>query len=1030
MLKIKFPSVQAMNKLKLSFFLTAIGLLLCSFVFSQGTIRGKITDENGETLIGVAIVLNANRSVGTVTDFDGNYSLKVSDSTAQTILITYVGYQVIEESVHPGKGEVIVKNFVLKSSAQAIKEVEIAAKAVKSKEYFIENVKKKSATTFDYISSETIRKTGDANVTAAVTRVTGVSTNGSFITVRGIGDRYVKTSINGSRIPTLDPFTNNIKLDLFPASLVDNVIITKTASPDLPGDFAGAYISVETKDYPEQLSVNVETSLGYNNQSTFKDVITSQRSSTDWLGYDNNLRDRTHTDFAKNFPTPTQYQEFVALGLGPYFNSLGVTQENWSQDNNNGDTYFRLGLVQLGLLPPALINDNTAYQNAVALYLGGTYKSQAFNTINAEVPQTGKSFPDNWNTQSRKAPLNFSQSFSIGNQTTLLGKPLGFLFGYRYGSSITYDPDSRVNRLRADGSLSSTAHQEAGKETNGWSALVNLAYKLNPNNSVSLLFMPNFTGINSALGSLDTTDVSSNSYVLTKSQFYEQRRQLVYQFKAENYLPGTKIKIETDASYTNGKSSAPDFKNIQYWYLINSHTYEVDPAIRDGVHRYYRYLSDNLFDSRMSIEFPLDKKPGVARKIKFGGAYQKNDKVSDQYDYRLAFKGNSVLTNNDLDAFFDLSKFEIRNYTDVNGYLRSTIDDYYELNDNPAYHTFGKSEIGAGFALVDYAIIPRLRFLGGLRVEAADLFTDVYKFDSLGYAANDPRRDYSSSYPLINPGTLNETSYLPSANVIYKLKDSDTTQINLRLNYSETVARPGLRELSDVALLDYEFREFVFGNSELKSVRIKNYDMRVESYFKSGDNISMSLFYKDFKNHIELVKSVGLTWQNVDKSHVMGIELEGRKTLPAHLELRANVALIRSETKFVRSRIDFPGGIRQYIPIDTLTRTMYGQAPYVINGILAYNSDSLGLSVAVSYNVQGERLVITSDNPNIPDVYEQPRHLLDVKVTKKLGKHFGTSLTVRDVFNSSVIRSYKGSDVVFDKYTYGTNYILSFSYKL
>ncbi len=162
----------------------------------------------------------------------------------------------------------------------------------------------------------------------------------------------------------------------------------------------------------------------------------------------------------------------------------------------------------------------------------------------------------------------------------------------------------------------------------------------------------------------------------------------------------------------------------------------------------------------------------------------------------------------------------------------------------------------------------------------------------------------------------------------------------------------------------------------------------------------------------------------------MGIELEGRKTLPAHLELRANVALIRSETKFVRSRIDFPGGIRQYIPIDTLTRTMYGQAPYVINGILAYNSDSLGLSVAVSYNVQGERLVITSDNPNIPDVYEQPRHLLDVKVTKKLGKHFGTSLTVRDVFNSSVIRSYKGSDVVFDKYTYGTNYILSFSYKL
>ncbi|HOO09492.1 MAG TPA: TonB-dependent receptor plug domain-containing protein, partial [Cyclobacteriaceae bacterium] len=79
-------------------------------------------------------------------------------------------------------------------------------------------------------TSELIKKTGDANVTAAIARVSGVSTNGSFITVRGIGDRYIKTMINGMRIPTLDPFTNNIKLDIFPSSLVDNIIITKTAS--------------------------------------------------------------------------------------------------------------------------------------------------------------------------------------------------------------------------------------------------------------------------------------------------------------------------------------------------------------------------------------------------------------------------------------------------------------------------------------------------------------------------------------------------------------------------------------------------------------------------------------------------------------------------------------------------------------------------------------------------------------------------------------------------------------------------------
>src|SRR5687767_14355508 len=392
-----------MHRFKLLILFTVAGLFVCGSAFSQGTIRGKIADANGETLIGVAIVLKANRSIGTVTDFDGNYSLKISDSTAQVLLITYVGYQPIEETVHPKKGEVVVKNFTMKSAAQEMKQVEVTAKAVKAKEYFMEEAKKKSATTIDYISSETIRKTGDANVTAAVTRVTGVSTNGSFITVRGIGDRYVKTSINGSRIPTLDPFTNNIKLDLFPASLVDNVIITKTSSPDLPGDFAGAYISVETKDYPEQLSVNAESSVGYNNQSTFKDVLTSQRSKTDWLGYDDSFREHNHNYFVPLIESPTEYQQFVALGLGSYYNELGITSSTeWNE------TYRKLALVQLGYLAPASFNDQNAADQAWLDYTTGPQPAEAFRILNSGVPANGKSFPNNWNTSYRQAPLNYS----------------------------------------------------------------------------------------------------------------------------------------------------------------------------------------------------------------------------------------------------------------------------------------------------------------------------------------------------------------------------------------------------------------------------------------------------------------------------------------------------------------------------------------------------------------------------------------------------------------------------------------------
>jgi len=1015
-----------MKKILLSIFIT-IGIY--SITIAQGIVRGKITDESGETQIGVTIVVKSNPSVGTVTDLDGNYSLNLKDSTTQTLVVSSIGYELIEEVVHPKKGEVVIKNFILKSTAQQIKEIVVNAKGNHAKDTYIESMKKSSSVTLDYISSETIKKTGDANVTAAVARVSGVSTNGSFITVRGIGDRYVKTAINGLRIPTLDPFTNNIKLDLFPASLVDNVIITKTESPDLPGDFAGAYISVETKDYPEQLAVNIESSFGYNSQTTFNNIVSSQRSSTDKFGFDNNFRDHDHNLFIQTIKQPTDYQQFVALGLGDYYTSLGVTNENW---NSNGDMYYRLGLVQLGLLAPVQIDDNAAYQEARILYITGPYSQQAFQIINANVPESGQSFKNNWNTISRKAPLDFSQSFSIGTQTNLFGKPLGFIVGYRYGSSTKYDPGYMASKIRADGSRESLFNGEHSEEVNGWSAIANVAYKFSPNHSVSFLFMPNLSGANKADNLLDNLD--STIMIYKKIQFYEQRKQLVYQLKSEHFFPGNKIRAEFNASYTDGNSSVPDFKTLRYIYRKDIDTWQIGGDNGD-IDRYYRYLSDNLFDSKVSIKIPFYDKPGLPRKLKLGGAYQYNFKENQQYDYNVQFGINSDLTlkNGNIDEFFDLNNFGFTDGT-LSGIPYSTIKEYYVEDGTPANHTFGKSEIAAGFLMIDYTIIPRLRFSGGVRIEHAELYTDVFKFDSMGYQKNDPRRNYSTSYPLVNPGILSETNFLPSANLIFKLnRDSsgnNGTPINLRLNYSNSIARPSLRELSDVAQLDYEFKEFVFGNSDLKTVHINNYDLRLESYFKSGDNISISLLYKNFKNHIELVRSVGLTWQNVDHSYVAGIELEGKKIITKNFEFRANGALLKSQTKFIRNRVDISDGVKEYIPIDTLTRTMFGQAPYVLNGMLTYTSDSIGLSFTVSYNVQGERLVITSANPFIPDVYELPRQMVDIKLIKKFGKHFSTSLTVRDILNTTITRTYKDSEFIYDEFSYGTNFLIGVSYKL
>lgn len=1016
--------------MKKTLLLTCLSIILFSFSYGQATIKGKVIDKkSGETLIGVTISLESKPSVGVTTDLDGNYTLILPDASVQTLVISYISYETKKEIVKPVMGETIIKDFALQTVSQDLGTIEVQAKATRAKEYYMENLKKKSAASIDFISSETMKKTGDVNVTAAVARVSGVSINNGFITVRGIGDRYVKTTINGSRIPTLDPFTNNIRLDLFPASLIDNVVLTKTASPDLPGDWSGAYISLETKDYPDKLSINAETSVGYNNQSTFRSVLTSERSETDWLGFDNGFREFDHDTFAftvdvnaENSSDPKAYDMFVALGLGDYFTSLGITKSTkWDK------TYFNLGLVQLGLLDKEFLTNQKEINKAMEKFNSGTYKVQAAENANANAIKSAKSFKNNWTTRKCQAPLNFSQSFSIGNQTKLFGRTLGVMAGFRYGSGIQYDPKAitqTVIRIDKDGSpVIDSVPQEISKQTNTWSALLNLNYKLNINNGFSLLFMPNFNGVNNVRDVVDDRGGSDETYI-TKSQFYEQRRQLIYQFKSEHFLPGPQMQLHLDASYTGGKSNAPDFKNLQYLRNADG-SYQIGGSIGNGIHRFYRYLTDNLFDSRVTAELPFkNSTEALSRKLKFGGAYQNNNKKSDQYDYGVDTKGRPF-PNGDVDAFFDLSNYELQTNTAGN----KEFTQFYVSDNRPSNHTFGKSSVIAGFAMIDYSIIPSLRISGGMRVEKANIYTDITAFHALGLKANDLRRIEKGDTKIINPGKLDELNFLPSATLIYKLKKDESAPTNLRLNYSQTVVRPSIRELSNTKIYDYELRQYVSGNADLKQAKISNYDLRLESYFKSGDNISASVFYKDFRNHIELVTFLDVSWQNVDKSHVMGIEFEGRKSLlQKRLEFRANVTFVRSQTTFVRYTNVFGN---TFVPVDTIKRPMFGQAPYILNGMLSYNADSLGLTFTVSYNIQGPRLAIASVTENVPDIYELPRHLLDFKVTKKLGKYFSASVTVRDILNAPIRRAYKFDnwETNFDKFRYGTNYVLGISYR-
>lgn len=1008
-------------------YLIFIFLVFYSGLISQNVIKGKIIDENGESLIGVNIKLKEDNLIGTATDFDGNYELDINNRDSGILVVSYIGYASKEFPFTIIPKQVLILDISLGGSSVDLVEVEIVAKQEKNQQYYMESIKKKSIASLDYMSGDLMKKIGDSNISSAIARIPGVSSNGSFITVRGIGDRYVKTSINGSQIPTLDPFTNNIKLDIFPTNLVDNIIITKTSSPDLSGDWCAANISIETKDYPEKLSLSVSSAFSYNQNSTFKKILTNGKSKTDWLGFDSNYRDINHHDFSSYNVSPSRYEELAVLGLSEYYRNLGVTK-SWDVSSSVGETYFRLGLVELGLLGKAFINDEQEVKKAIEKYNAGNYSNDAFKLINSKSESFNKSFANNWSLSNLLSPNIHSHNFFGGNKFKLFNKEVGFLIGLRYNSSVRYDGNSVLNRtltreLTAD--LQPVLHQkydqEFTSESNGWTGILTTNLKLNNNHKISLVFMPNFIGNNSIRKGIDLLQSSTYKYDYLESQFYEERSQIISQYKSEHYIPNIRTKVDANFSYTLGKSTAPDFKQLNY-YSENNESFNFDKSI-SNVRRNFRYLNDNILDAKLSTEFSWREKKGSVDKIKIGVSLLDQRRDFLQYSYLLQLTSKVFIPESGLNEFFEEESFSI------NG---NKADLFYTLNNDPSNATLGSNSIYSGFLMFDQIITDRIRLSGGVRAEYASIFSDVKDFYEKDYAADDPRRQAAGITFILKPTNVQQLSYLPSLNFLYKLRKSDLSPMNLRFNYSKSLARPSLREYTENIVFDFELNADVFGNADLKFVDIDNYDIRFENYFSTGDNLTISLFYKNIQNHIELISSnLGFTWANADRSYVYGIELDGKKKLVRNLDFSANVSLVNSFTRIENRRLEISNGVKTWVTINTVERTMFGQSPLVINSILTYYFPDWGLNTSLSYNYQAPRLVLASANASLPDVYELSRHLLNFKISKKLNKYFSSSLSVKDILNSPIRRSYKydeGFLLDFDKFTFGTSYNLSLSY--
>ena len=274
-------------------FVLALGFTLAAS--AQATyIRGSVIDgSTGESIIGAAVKIEGTTVAG-MTDLDGNFSLKAAPGTymVSVAYFTFKTKKIAGVVVKPGDATVL-GTIVLESEDDVkLEEVVITAEATRNSEASLLTLKKKSTVIMDGISAAKIGLTGDATAVEAAKRVTGVSIEGGkYIFVRGLGDRYSKTTLNGMDIPGLDPDRNTIQMDIFPTDLISNIVVSKAFTADMPADFTGGLLNVETKAFPERKIFNVNVSGGYTPSMHFRsDYLTYKGSATDLLGFDGGIR--------------------------------------------------------------------------------------------------------------------------------------------------------------------------------------------------------------------------------------------------------------------------------------------------------------------------------------------------------------------------------------------------------------------------------------------------------------------------------------------------------------------------------------------------------------------------------------------------------------------------------------------------------------------------------------------------------------------------------------------------------------------
>lgn len=801
-----------------------------AFAFAQetGTIAGALSDKemNNEPLP-FANVTVKNTSKGTTSDFDGLYKIENIPTGTYTIVFSFIGYETVEiPNVKVEADKVTEINTGLGASAAALDEVMITTVSRRDSEVALLLDQKDAVDIKESIGSQELTKLGVSDAATATTKISGVSSSEASgdVYVRGLGDRYLYTTLNGLPVPSDNIDKKNIDLGLFPTRVVQSVSVSKNFSAENSADQSSGSVNINSK------SLVGLSELGFGAQ------------------------------------------------VGVNTNAIG--EENFKQSANSND-------ISLGFY-----NQKTASEDAI---------------VN-----------QNWNTESRKLPMNYKYTVTAGKK---FGEKFKVLFTGSQSSNFEYNEGifQQFNRNIDDSKFNDATYYRNTVNTTG---LIDLKYAFNKKNEVRALSM----FVNKMTDEVYESGRNREGFVFeevnnedqygqyVKDQNTKQTKLWVNQILGDHEI-GERNHLTWGLGYNQVDADEPN--RLRNEVNIKKAT-DTDPELIELANqggfqqrRSSQIIDDLEYNARLKNEFKVFENDTVSSlKISAGGnfRYKTRDFESDKFGVDEAGAPGQVTSPsiNDLNAIFTQENFDNGN---LNLITQSKSDTYD-----------GELNSASGFVSFNYGI-KKFNFNLGARYQKDEINVDYDVAGAPGGREGSTTKDYSNIYPAIN--------------IKYALNNKN----NFRLAASKTITLPEFKEISPFPYVS-PTNQIVVGNLDLEASNVYNLDAKWEFFPTNKELISVTGFYKSIQDPINktfLRGSSGyFTYYNTsDKAEVYGLELE------------ANLGLITSDNeKGVNLDMSF-NFTRMWHEQDL--KTIYGEDGNIESTFKYNNKSEVGLEGASDY---------------------------------------------------------------------------------